>query len=264
MNEEANLIKSLLENSKDYVWQRLLARLVDIILLLIFCFLGFLVILNKDISNFFNNLSTFTIPFWNMFYFSLLVLFAFLILQILVPFLTNGKTIGKKIFKLQIMHYDEEKSFITEKISLVTLLKRELFVTLIVSLLFCIMTLSWSLLSTFKIVTLSNGLKTLFVTQEGNTLLAIITGINEGFSLIMLVCFLSVFFSKTKQGIHDKFSHCMVVKPTHNFSLAKPKPVKLSQPEMVDKAVYNLPGYFNSQKSNELNQLIMDNKSKHE
>ncbi len=184
-------------------WRRIIAKFLDLVILMTVSFLVFLLVNIKTMdawkSYFTNNNLNVNVQEYQ---FTIQMIF-FIIINplyfILLPLFLNGKTFGKLICKIKIVSCNSDK-----KLSFREILKHELFITqiypIIVLILFIIL-----------MIRQKYNLNIIYAISDIQIISAFINSFYFGASIIVLFLIINLIFSKSGINTHDRFSNTLVI-----------------------------------------------------
>ena len=195
-------------------WRRIIARLLDLVVLSTVSFIVFLLVNIETIgiwkSYFTNGNLNVNVPLYQF----LIQMIFFIIINpvyfILLPKYFNGRTIGKFICKIRIVSRDTDK-----KINFKELIKHELFITQIFPFIILIVFI-------ILLINKNYNLNIVYAISNSKIVSAVINSFYFGSSIIISFLIINLILSKSGINIHDKFSNTLVI-TTQNIVIKKQK-----------------------------------------
>lgn len=191
-------------------WSRIFSKLFDL-LTIILILIGFFFLL------FFKQTE---IPGWKVLVFSWIIFLLFFIWFIIIPFFTNGYTLFSFVFKIRIYSTLLKKIYVNKKYKfknldfrfLLSLLKRELFLWEINSILFIIFGFICLKFDKDVLVFIEEILNKKIDLSFLNVLAVIVISLIWVNNLPTVVIVFNIIFKNRKRTLHDYFSNTVVIK----------------------------------------------------
>ena len=261
--------KIYFENASHHLWWRLLSRFIDFMVLIILVFIGLCIILNAQLGLLFQQLNSFVISFWQLMLLVIYIVTVNFLYFVLLPFLWNGQTLGKKISKLKIVYANDDDVILeNKKLTFMCYFKRELFITLLPNFIFLIAPLIHLIFFTTSHISWTQYVQDLINNNNKNWGLVIVSGLYIGFISLTVINFAWVIFSKTKRGIYERYSKTWVIKlsdqPFQEVKSMSLKQFSQRASTLDSTSTSNLeyfPGAFTQEQKKDIDELINDNNS---